>query len=148
MMSTVYYLVWILGTIHRCNFISNVFVTFFFYLLFCYTIPNTSAPIVSHCSSSLLTHHFCLLFIQRIPIDGFVPVSALLSLPQFRSFSLSDIERVVGSNDKQRFMLRSLEPEKKLEIRANQGHSLQVMMNNTAFGCQLRGLSTQMWYFS
>ncbi|CAI9559245.1 unnamed protein product, partial [Staurois parvus] len=60
-------------------------------------------------------------------VDGFVPVSSLLSLPQFRSFSLNDIERVVRSNDKQRFMLRSSEPEGKLEIRANQGHSLQVL---------------------
>ncbi|XP_077311900.1 tRNA 2'-phosphotransferase 1 [Lithobates pipiens] len=61
--------------------------------------------------------------------DGFVPVSCLLSLPQFRPFSLNDIERIVRSNDKQRFTLRSSEPEGKLEIRANQGHSLQVELD-------------------
>ncbi|XP_018420735.1 PREDICTED: tRNA 2'-phosphotransferase 1 isoform X2 [Nanorana parkeri] len=69
--------------------------------------------------------------------DGFVPVSSLLSLPQFRSFSLNDIERVVRSNDKQRFMLRSSEPEGKLEIRANQGHSLQVEVDLTPLGTEL-----------
>ncbi|XP_072277574.1 tRNA 2'-phosphotransferase 1 [Pyxicephalus adspersus] len=69
--------------------------------------------------------------------DGFVLVSCLLSLPQFSSFSLNDIERVVRSNDKQRFMLRSSEPEGKLEIRANQGHSLKVEVDLSPLGTEL-----------
>ncbi|XP_068115718.1 tRNA 2'-phosphotransferase 1 isoform X2 [Hyperolius riggenbachi] len=69
--------------------------------------------------------------------DGFVPVSSLLSLPQFRPFSQSDIERVVRCNDKQRFMLRSSNSEEKLEIRANQGHSLQVDVALTPLGTDL-----------
>ncbi|XP_040184975.1 tRNA 2'-phosphotransferase 1 isoform X2 [Rana temporaria] len=69
--------------------------------------------------------------------DGFVPVSSLLSLPQFRPFSLNDIERIVGSNDKQRFTLRSSDPEGKLEIRANQGHSLQVEVELSPLGTEL-----------
>ncbi|CAN2391373.1 tRNA 2'-phosphotransferase, partial [Pristimantis euphronides] len=58
--------------------------------------------------------------------DGFVPVSSLLHLRQFRSFSQDDIEQVVRHNDKQRFAIRTCEPEGTLEIRANQGHSIQV----------------------
>lgn len=69
--------------------------------------------------------------------DGFVPVSSLLSLPQFRPFSLNDIELIVRSNDKQRFTLRSSEPEGKLEIRANQGHSLQVEVDLSPLGTEL-----------
>ncbi|XP_063801013.1 tRNA 2'-phosphotransferase 1 [Pseudophryne corroboree] len=69
--------------------------------------------------------------------DGFVPVSSLLTLPQFRSFSQGDIERVVRCNDKQRFTLRSSTPESQLEIRANQGHSLQVEVDLTPVGTEL-----------
>lgn len=89
----------------------------------------------------------CLLFFQCVFLDGFVPVSSLLSLPQFRSFSLGDIERVVSCNDKQRFMMRSSEPGGKLEIRANQGHSLQVLTNNNGFGCRLKGSFFPKWCF-
>ncbi|KAM4721983.1 tRNA 2'-phosphotransferase 1 [Rhinophrynus dorsalis] len=69
--------------------------------------------------------------------DGFVPVSSLLILPQFRSFSQGDIERVVRSNDKQRFTLRHSDHEGALEIRANQGHSLQVEVELIPLGPEL-----------
>ncbi|KAG8437958.1 hypothetical protein GDO86_008590 [Hymenochirus boettgeri] len=69
--------------------------------------------------------------------DGFVPVSSLLILPQFRSFSQGDIERVVGSNDKQRFALRHSDHDGSLEIRANQGHSLQVEVDLKPLGEEL-----------
>ncbi|XP_043825922.1 tRNA 2'-phosphotransferase 1 isoform X2 [Dromiciops gliroides] len=58
--------------------------------------------------------------------DGFVPVDALLQLPQFRGFSLEDVYRVVETNEKQRFALRPGPPGCCSSIRANQGHSLQV----------------------
>ncbi|XP_048215352.1 tRNA 2'-phosphotransferase 1 [Perognathus longimembris pacificus] len=58
--------------------------------------------------------------------DGFVPLDRLLRLPQFRSFSAEDVERVVETNGKQRFALQRGEPSTGLLIRANQGHSLQV----------------------
>nr|XP_019965538.1 PREDICTED: tRNA 2'-phosphotransferase 1 isoform X2 [Paralichthys olivaceus] len=58
--------------------------------------------------------------------DGFLFVEELLAHPQFRSYSLEDIERVVVTNDKQRFKLRSHPEDGRLEIRANQGHSVQV----------------------
>ncbi|XP_048884780.1 tRNA 2'-phosphotransferase 1 isoform X1 [Brienomyrus brachyistius] len=57
---------------------------------------------------------------------GFVMVDDLLSHPQFRGFSLEDIEKVVANNDKQRFKLSRHPDNGKLQIRANQGHSLQV----------------------
>lgn len=58
--------------------------------------------------------------------DGFVFVDELLSHPQFRSSTLEDVERVVANNDKQRFKLRSNPDNGRLQIRANQGHSVQV----------------------
>ncbi|XP_068922319.1 tRNA 2'-phosphotransferase 1 isoform X3 [Petaurus breviceps papuanus] len=58
--------------------------------------------------------------------DGFVPLDALLQLPQFRGFSLADVHRVVETNEKQRFALRHGPPGSCGSIRANQGHSLQV----------------------
>ncbi|XP_063293786.1 tRNA 2'-phosphotransferase 1 [Pelobates fuscus] len=69
--------------------------------------------------------------------DGFVPLSALLVLPQFRSYSQTDIERVVGSNNKQRFTLRHSEHSGVIEIRANQGHTLKVEVELTALGDEL-----------
>ncbi|XP_040903546.1 tRNA 2'-phosphotransferase 1 [Toxotes jaculatrix] len=58
--------------------------------------------------------------------DGFLFVEELLTHPQFRSYSLGDVERVVATNDKQRFKLRSHPENGRLQIRANQGHSVQV----------------------
>ncbi|XP_071313110.1 tRNA 2'-phosphotransferase 1 isoform X2 [Trachinotus anak] len=58
--------------------------------------------------------------------DGFVFVDELLAHPQFRSYSLEDIERVVDTNDKQRFKLRPHPEDGRLQIRANQGHTVQV----------------------
>ncbi|XP_053576036.1 tRNA 2'-phosphotransferase 1 isoform X2 [Bombina bombina] len=68
--------------------------------------------------------------------DGFVPVSSLLALPQFRSVSQGDVERVVSNNDKQRFTIQQSE-NGVLEIRANQGHSLQVEVDLTPLGEEL-----------
>ncbi|XP_026213189.1 tRNA 2'-phosphotransferase 1 isoform X3 [Anabas testudineus] len=59
--------------------------------------------------------------------DGFLFVEELLAHPQFRSYSLEDVERVVATNDKQRFKLRSHPKDGRLQIRANQGHTVQVM---------------------
>ncbi|XP_044536333.1 tRNA 2'-phosphotransferase 1 isoform X2 [Gracilinanus agilis] len=58
--------------------------------------------------------------------DGFVPLDALLQLPQFRGFSEEDVCRVVETNEKQRFALRPGAPGACACIRANQGHSLQL----------------------
>ncbi|RVE67380.1 hypothetical protein OJAV_G00102170 [Oryzias javanicus] len=58
--------------------------------------------------------------------DGFLFVEDLLANPQFNSYTLEDVERVVATNDKQRFKLRSNPENGRLEIRANQGHSIQV----------------------
>ncbi|XP_045341674.1 tRNA 2'-phosphotransferase 1 isoform X1 [Leopardus geoffroyi] len=58
--------------------------------------------------------------------DGFVPLGALLQLPQFCGFSAEDVRRVVDTNQKQRFALQPGDPSTGPLIRANQGHSLQV----------------------
>lgn len=46
-------------------------------------------------------------------------------------FTVSDIQRVVAENDKQRFSLRTHPISGKLQIKANQGHSINV--SNTVF---------------
>ncbi|XP_013922751.1 PREDICTED: nucleoside diphosphate-linked moiety X motif 22-like isoform X1 [Thamnophis sirtalis] len=58
--------------------------------------------------------------------DGFVDVGEILRLPQFKAWSQEDVERVVESNEKQRFTLCRHPSGGHLQIRANQGHSLQV----------------------
>lgn len=62
-----------------------------------------------------------------ISSDGFIYVEDVLAHPQFCSYSLEDIQRVVSTNDKQRFKLCSHPVDGRLQIRANQGHSVQVM---------------------
>lgn len=59
-------------------------------------------------------------------IDGFLFVEELLTHPQFRAYSVEDVERVVATNDKQRFKLRPHTEDGRLQIRASQGHSIQV----------------------
>ncbi|KAI9597081.1 RNA 2'-phosphotransferase, Tpt1 [Syncephalis fuscata] len=60
--------------------------------------------------------------------DGFVAISEILSLPKFRSYTITDIRNVVVNNSKQRFTL--CQEEDAIDniaiwwIRANQGHSL------------------------
>ncbi|XP_058505319.1 tRNA 2'-phosphotransferase 1 [Solea solea] len=58
--------------------------------------------------------------------DGFLFVEELLAHPQFHPYSVEDVEKVVTTNDKQRFKLRSHPEDGRLQIRANQGHSVQV----------------------
>ncbi|XP_078145221.1 tRNA 2'-phosphotransferase 1 isoform X2 [Centroberyx gerrardi] len=62
----------------------------------------------------------------QMSADGFLFVEDLLAHPQFRSYSLEDVERVVATNDKRRFKLRPHPEDGRLQIRANQGHSVQV----------------------
>ncbi|XP_075795195.1 tRNA 2'-phosphotransferase 1 isoform X5 [Pelodiscus sinensis] len=57
--------------------------------------------------------------------DGFVDVASVLSLPRFRGVSVADVQRVVETNEKRRFALRPHPGDGHLQIRANQGHSLQ-----------------------
>ncbi|XP_044895419.1 tRNA 2'-phosphotransferase 1 isoform X1 [Felis catus] len=67
--------------------------------------------------------------VQAMPgdtCDGFVPLDALLQLPQFCGFSAEDVRRVVDTSQKQRFALQPGDPSTGPLIRANQGHSLQV----------------------
>lgn len=58
--------------------------------------------------------------------DGFVFVDELLAHGQFRSFAPEDVERVATTNDKQRFKLQNHPESGRLQIRANQGHTVQV----------------------
>ncbi|XP_014873374.1 tRNA 2'-phosphotransferase 1-like [Poecilia latipinna] len=62
----------------------------------------------------------------QMATDGFLFVEDLLAHPQFHLYTLEDVERVVSTSDKQRFKLRSHPEDGRLQIRANQGHSLQA----------------------
>ncbi|XP_026991219.1 tRNA 2'-phosphotransferase 1 isoform X2 [Tachysurus fulvidraco] len=58
--------------------------------------------------------------------DGFVFVDELLTHGQFRSFSMEDIERVVATDEKKRFKMKNHIENGRPQIRANQGHTVQV----------------------
>lgn len=57
---------------------------------------------------------------------GFIFVDDLLKLQQFQRYSEHDIKRVVADNDKKRFALRNDPATDRLQVRANQGHTMEV----------------------
>lgn len=66
---------------------------------------------------------------EGLAIDsgGWVRVQDVLSHRNFASWTAQDITRVVATNDKKRFSLRGEGPS--AEIRANQGHSLEEIVD-------------------
>ncbi|XP_069750282.1 tRNA 2'-phosphotransferase 1 isoform X1 [Narcine bancroftii] len=58
--------------------------------------------------------------------DGFLEVEAILKHPHYTQYTEQDVRRVVDTNTKQRFTLRTHPESGALQIRANQGHTLQV----------------------
>ncbi len=62
-----------------------------------------------------------------ISSDGYIPWDELATLPEFKKYTFDDVQRVVKTNDKQRFSLK--EENGKWYIRANQGHSHKVAAN-------------------
>ena len=57
---------------------------------------------------------------------GFIDVPVILQLPRFNRYTLEYIQKVVETNDKQRFALRDDPVTGVLQIRANQGHTVEV----------------------
>ena len=57
---------------------------------------------------------------------GFVFVDDLLKLQQFQRYSEDDVRTVVADNDKKRFALRDDPATNRLQIKANQGHTIEV----------------------
>lgn len=62
----------------------------------------------------------------QISAEGYIRVDELLQHKSLCKFSVADVERVVATNEKQRFKLRFHTETKALEIKANQGHSIQL----------------------
>ncbi|XP_020619032.1 tRNA 2'-phosphotransferase 1-like isoform X2 [Orbicella faveolata] len=58
--------------------------------------------------------------------QGFIFVDDLLRLRQFQRYSEDDVKKVVAENDKKRFALRNDPATDRLQIRANQGHTMEV----------------------
>lgn len=56
----------------------------------------------------------------------------LLKLPQLKGFSIDDITEVVNKDNKNRFCMEQ-DASGKLKIRANQGHSVQVVHISCSF---------------
>ncbi|XP_047209562.1 tRNA 2'-phosphotransferase 1 isoform X4 [Girardinichthys multiradiatus] len=77
-------------------------------------------------SMSFVLRHGATQIGLQMATDGFLFVEDLLAHQQFHLYTLEDIERVVATNDKQRFKLRSHPEDGRLQIRANQGHSVQA----------------------
>ena len=50
----------------------------------------------------------------------------ILKKQQFKPYSLTDVERVVKNNNKQRFYLEQDAESGRPRIRANQGHTMNV----------------------
>lgn len=65
---------------------------------------------------------------------GFLWVDEILRRNEYRDFTEEDIKHIVKTNDKQRFSLA--DENGRLKIRANQGHSVEVLLlfiNNQNF---------------
>ncbi|POM72976.1 TKL protein kinase [Phytophthora palmivora] len=61
--------------------------------------------------------------------SGFVPLDQLLALPLFQSFTEQQVEEVVRTNAKKRFSMTTDETGTTKFIRANQGHTLQLVQD-------------------
>ena len=64
--------------------------------------------------------------------DGFLPLDAVLALPQFAGVTVDDVREIVADNDKQRMSL--LEEGGQLLIRANQGHTISGVQEEALLG--------------
>ena len=65
-------------------------------------------------------------FPKNLYADGYVDVNVILRHRNFRGVTEAEVRSVVDQNEKQRFALRTEEKTNKLQIKANQGHTLQV----------------------
>ncbi|XP_019642437.1 PREDICTED: tRNA 2'-phosphotransferase 1-like [Branchiostoma belcheri] len=75
--------------------------------------------------SYLLRHGAAKMGFELDP-GGFLYVDEILRHPQFKRYTVDDVHQVVKDNDKKRFALQEEEETGRLQIRANQGHTLEV----------------------
>ncbi|XP_041467596.1 tRNA 2'-phosphotransferase 1-like [Lytechinus variegatus] len=75
---------------------------------------------------SLVLRHKAVEWGFKIYPGGYVLVKDLLAHKMFQGYTEADIRRVVASNEKQRFSLKTHEETGDLMICANQGHSFEV----------------------
>lgn len=64
--------------------------------------------------------------------DGYLPLDAVLALPQFAGVTATDVEEIVRTNDKQRMAL--MKEGGKLYVRANQGHTIRGVDEEALLG--------------
>jgi hypothetical protein len=61
-------------------------------------------------------------------VGGFLYVDEILGKPRFKKYTVDDVKSVVESNDKQRFYMETEPDSGRFKIRANQGHTLEVLI--------------------
>jgi RNA:NAD 2'-phosphotransferase (TPT1/KptA family) len=68
---------------------------------------------------------------EKLPIraDGYIAIAEILKHKNLKKFTAADIDRVVASNDKQRFAIDVVDGQQC--IRANQGHSISAVAVET-----------------
>eukprot|EP00800_Vazella_pourtalesii_P004124 TRINITY_DN1437_c1_g1_i1.p1 TRINITY_DN1437_c1_g1~~TRINITY_DN1437_c1_g1_i1.p1 ORF type:complete len:188 (+),score=40.65 TRINITY_DN1437_c1_g1_i1:41-565(+) len=86
--------------------------------------PESEEVKLSKLLSSILRHNFEKEGLKAQP-GGYIYVEDLLALPKFKKYTFSKIEKVVTSNEKQRFSLMTETDSGRVLIRANQGHSIK-----------------------
>jgi 2'-phosphotransferase len=61
--------------------------------------------------------------------SGYVPLAQLLATRKFRGVTEAQVEHIVRTNDKKRFTITTDESGEVRYIRANQGHTLQIVQD-------------------
>ncbi|CAH1261563.1 TRPT1 [Branchiostoma lanceolatum] len=77
-------------------------------------------------SLSYLLRHGAAKMGFQLDSGGFLYVDEILRHQQFKRYTKEDVRQVVADNDKKRFALQEEEETGRLQIRANQGHTLEV----------------------
>ncbi|KAI6646339.1 tRNA 2'-phosphotransferase 1 [Oopsacas minuta] len=90
--------------------------------------PETEEVKLSKLLSSILRHNFEKEGLKAQP-GGYIYLDELMSLPKFKKYSIAQVKAVVALNDKQRFSIRTDPTTELLQIRANQGHSIKVILS-------------------
>lgn len=87
---------------------------------------NTVRPVRLSKSLSWLLRHGAQKEGITMDKNGYVDVDVILRHRNFKGITLEELQDLVETNDKQRFTIRHEESTNKWQIKANQGHTLQI----------------------
>jgi hypothetical protein len=86
--------------------------------------PNLNLSVTFYEVFALLLFFVTTLFV----VGGFLYVDEILGKPRFKKYTVDDVKSVVESNEKQRFYMETDADSGRFKIRANQGHTLEVII--------------------